>query len=161
MKSCCFTGHRHIQTKKEISVSLENEIKNLINNGITDFYAGGALGWDTICVLKILELRKIYSHIRLIMILPCSPAEQCGKWNETDKAIYYDIINSADNIELISDHYYEGCMKLRNQALIDRSDICLCYFNQNRLKSGTGQTVRMAIKKNIKVINLYKNKGGY
>ena len=48
-QTCCFTGHRHIPENEllQIQKRLESEIINLINQGVTEFRAGGALGFDT------------------------------------------------------------------------------------------------------------------
>lgn len=138
MKNCCFTGHRTLSIDdNSIGFELEKALLNLIDNGIENFYAGGALGWDTVCALKITELQKTYPHIKLILILPCPPEEQTNNWSETEKIIYYHIINSADSIEYVCEHYCNGCMKKRNQTLVNNADICLAYFNPKRIRSGT------------------------
>ena len=46
-------------------------------------------------------------------------------------------------------------MKERNQRLVDLADICICYYNENNSRSGTGQTVRMVQKKGIQLINIF------
>ncbi len=45
-------------------------------------------------------------------------------------------------------------MKIRNAKLIELADVCVCYYNLSQYASGTGQTVRMAQKKEIKIINI-------
>ncbi len=59
-------------------------------------------------------------------------------------------------VEVCSEHYYDGCMKVRNQRLVDLSDVCVCYYNESNKRSGTGQTVRMAERKHICIINILK-----
>ena len=50
-------------------------------------------------------------------------------------------------------------MKERNQKLVDLADtLCICYWNENDNRSGTGQTVRMAEKKGLIIKNLCKAK---
>lgn len=48
-------------------------------------------------------------------------------------------------------------MKIRNQRLVDLADICICNYNDKKSISDTGQTVRMAEKNGIKVVNMFKN----
>ena len=61
-------------------------------------------------------------------------------------------------MECVSQSYTKTCMKERNQRLIDLADVCVCWYDSvNRPHSGTGQTVRMAEKKGIRVINLLSN----
>lgn len=48
-------------------------------------------------------------------------------------------------------------MKARNARLVElASDYCICYWNPKNFRSGTGQTVRMAQKKGIEIINLFE-----
>lgn len=54
MKNISFTGHRMI-AKKHISHvlhQLQIILTLAVEAGYTDFYAGGAIGWDTYCVRK-------------------------------------------------------------------------------------------------------------
>lgn len=152
-KNVCFTGHRSVKVTNELMVRLNETLTDLIENGATDFYAGGALGWDSIAAEAVLKLRESYPHIKLHLVLPCSPEEQTYKWNDTQKVEYYNILKTADAVEYTSKHYYDGCMKVRNARLVELADCCVCYYD-NRSRSGTGQTVRMAKEKGIRIINL-------
>lgn len=160
MKSACFTGHRNISGDIiNLKQTLYNTLEKYITNyGLTDFYAGGALGWDTLAALTVIKLRSIYPHIRLHLILPCSNEEQTAKWSDKDKWIFYRILSSADHIEYTSQYYYKGCMKARNARLVECADICFCYWNTNNFHSGTAQTVNMARKKHIDIINFMHDK---
>lgn len=58
MKSCFFTGHRKIKITYKLYIKLINTLETLIEIGIVDFYAGGAIGFDSFanyvyCNLKI------------------------------------------------------------------------------------------------------------
>ncbi len=154
-KSCCFTGHRNIIVTPELELTLHNKIQELIMLGVTDFYAGGAVGWDMLCEKNVLSLREIFPHIRLNLILPCNEIFQTSSWSENLKKSYSEILRKADSVEYISYEYFKGCMKKRNQKLVDYSDYCICYYNPKKYISGTGQTVRMAQMKNIPVFNNY------
>ncbi len=155
MKKCCFTGHRKLKITQELKDSLNNTIESLINQDVTDFYAGGALGWDTLCEQTVIELRRKYPHIRLHLILPCSEKEQTAKWNNMQKTNFHQILTQADSIEYTSKDYFKGCMKKRNTRLVELCDCCICYYNTKKSTSGTAQTVRMAQKKGIYIIYLY------
>ena len=154
MRSICFTGHRDLscdieELKKRVYNALERAI---VNAGITEFYNGGAIGWDMLTAQEVLKLREKYPQIRLHMILPCSPESQSFKWTPKQKQIYFSILKQADSIEQIAHRYFDGCMKQRNACLIELSDCCFCYWNGN-LKSGTFQTIRMAQRKHIMIVN--------
>lgn len=156
MKNVCFTGHRKIDSGDlNLKLALDNAICGLYNKGATEFYCGGALGWDTLCANMVLYLKKRKAiPISLHLVLPCSPEYQTAKWSDADKRTFYSILEQADSVEYISDKYYDGCMKKRNQRLVDLADWCVCYYKDNNPRSGTGQTVRMAQSKGIEIINI-------
>lgn len=158
MQSACFTGHRNLTGDiRSLEERLYNVLeKAIINAGIIEFYAGAALGWDTLSSQVVLKLREVYPYIRLHLILPCSPYEQTAKWSEEQRVEYMRILSAADHVEKTSEHYYNGCMKVRNARLIELADCCFCFWNTKCQYSGTAQTVKMAQKKNIKIINLFK-----
>ena len=71
-KSVCFTGHRKIPAEQlnYITLNLKTLVIKLINDGFTDFYAGGALGFDALAAQTVLMLREYYPNIKLILVLP-------------------------------------------------------------------------------------------
>lgn len=157
-KSACFTGHRSISADiTELSKKLYALLERMIvEQGLTEFYSGGAIGFDTITALIILQLREKYSQIKIHLILPCPNEEQTINWTTDQISDFLYILSLADSVEYTSEHLYNGCMKVRNARLVEyASECCICYWNENRIRSGTGQTVRMARRKGIEVINLF------
>ncbi len=144
-----------MQNPRKVQNKLVKTLELLIKEGAENFYAGGAIGFDTIAADAVIRLRQIYPQIKLHLVLPCCEAEQTARWNDSQKSKYREIFIAADSIEYISKHYYNGCMKKRNARLIELSDCCVCYYNDKNSTSGTGQTVRMALNKKIRVINIY------
>ena len=155
MKSCFFTGHRNIKITDELSAKLTNELIKLIESGVSCFYAGGAVGWDMLCEKKVIELKKLYPHIKLHLLLPCPHKQQTEKWDKKQISEFYKLLKAADSSEILSNEYTEDCMKKRNLKLAESSEVALCYCNKNRRRSGTSQTVIMAEKRGVKIINLY------
>lgn len=149
----CFTGHRQITDFHETTKKLLKLLESLINQGAEDFYAGGALGFDTLCSLAVINLKYVHPQIRLNLILPCSNGEQTENWNEEQKATFRKILSEADSVEYTSEFYTKDCMKIRNARLVELSDGCICYYKE-RYVSGTGQTIRMAQKKGITIYNI-------
>lgn len=152
MKTCCFTGHRKLfeQDNIQLTKNLENEINNLISQGVTTFLSGGALGFDQMCASIIIDKKQLNPSIKLIFILPC--VEQDKFWTVNQKQIYKHLLSNADDIIYTSEIYTSNCMKMRNQELIQLSEVCLCALRNNH--SGTAQTVRLANRKGIPVINI-------
>lgn len=152
IKTCCFTGHRIIKVTPELVQRLRNTIVDLIERGVTDFYNGGAVGFDMLCAETVIALKGEYKDIKLHMLLPCPPEEHTHRWNKAQIAKYNEILKAADSVTVLSEHYTEECMKRRNERLVKLADCCICYCTNPR--SGTGQTVRMAKDKGITLINI-------
>ena len=151
IKTVCFTGHRDINKALApyIPSALKSEIKNLILLGATSVRAGGAMGFDTLAALCVLEQREALG-LRLELIFPCR--NQTRGWSERDINYYNHILKSCDSYRYISDVYTDGCMLERNRHLVNGSDVCVAYLTQNR--GGTLFTVNYARKNGVRVINL-------
>lgn len=149
--TCCFTGHRKITSNIFLlKYKLKKAIVSLIEKGVIYFGSGGAIGFDTLAALTVLELKKKYPQIKLIMILPCKNQEL--KWSEKDKKQYYNLLELCDKKTYVSEYYHRGCMHKRNRYLVDNSRYCIAYLNQNT--GGTYYTVNYAIDNHVQVINL-------
>lgn len=153
--NCCFTGHRLVKSTRNLENTIKKELKALIETGVTDFYSGGSYGWEAMCEMAVLKLRKKYPHIRLHLILPCPAVKHTAEWNVRQREIYYKIMHSADSVEIISEEYFDGCVKFRDMRLVETADRCFCYYNEKLIGGNTAQIVRMAVKKGIEVINVY------
>jgi uncharacterized phage-like protein YoqJ len=149
----CFTGHRDLGTKEEklaLWNSLRSELERLIEGGATVFRAGGAIGFDTVAALKVLELKERNPHIRLELILPCR--NQTEHWEATAVRTYQYILSLADSHRFLFDTYFEGCMLERDRHLVDGADVCVTYCNRSR--GGTAFTLTRAIRAGLEIINL-------
>lgn len=53
-RTCCFTGHRIIsaQVVPQLKAELAQTVTRLIDQGVTQFVTGGALGFDTMAAVK-------------------------------------------------------------------------------------------------------------
>ena len=148
----CFTGHRNIDSAHAqlIPTLLDQILRTLILNGASDFYAGGALGFDTVSAISILRLKKEFPHIKLNLILPCK--EQSQKWNESDRAIYDAILERSDSVEYACSHYTSYCMHERNRRLVDSAQLCVAFCEHSG--GGSAYTMGYALKNEKEVINL-------
>ncbi len=157
-KRCCFTGHRNVIVNTALKGRLWDSLCRLVEEyDVTDFYAGGAVGFDMLCERAVLALKKKYPQVKLHLILPCNPEKQTGKWHLEQRELFYEIMECADSCTVLSENYYPGCMKRRNEELVKNADYCICYYNPEDVSSGTGQTVRMCEKNGITVINIYES----
>ena len=150
--TCCFTGHRKLPEEKieSIIIRLNDEVDRLINQGVTDFMSGGALGFDQIAASLIVSKKELGKPVRLIFALPCKGQEKL--WTAEQKRLYHNLLAEADEIIYVSEEYTDGCMEKRNRFMVDHATYCVCA--QLHRFSGTSQTVRYAEEKALRVVNV-------
>ena len=153
-KICCLTGHRHFSAidVKKLYVRLKNVLTDLIvKEGFTDFRTGGAMGFDTLAALCILELKMKYPQIKLHVFVPCENQEKY--FPRIDKKVYRTVLERADATTLVNKQYSPGVMFARNRAMVKGSDVCVAFMS--RRAGGTKYTVDYAEKAGVKVIHLF------
>ena len=111
------------------------------------------LGFDMICAEIVLELKNKFNDIKLVAAVPCKT--QNLFWEEVDKLRYENILSKADITRCVFDKYNKYCMNERNYYMVKNSSILISYFNGS--KGGTYNTIKLAQKKGIEIINLYNN----
>lgn len=154
-KICCFTGHRNLPPSNsaemnELKEALRLAMLDALNTGHTHFIAGGATGFDMMASELVLLLKKDFPDLTLTIYVP--HPKQDASFSDTDKSRYRHMMEFADKAYMLSDHYYVGCMRDRNQKMVDRSDLCIAYVRKSR--SGAAQTMRMAEARGIPVIRI-------
>lgn len=151
--TCCFTGHRIIPDAVMPSLRgrLSSEICRLFREkGITDFCAGGAVGFDTAAAEAVIAVRASGLPVRLRLILPCKN-QSCG-WKESDRRRYDRIMSLCDSAEFVQGEYSRECMFIRNRRLCDAASVCICYLTGKT--GGTSYTVKYAASSGLEIINL-------
>lgn len=148
--SCCFTGHRKInaQDEENIKARLTEQIKRLIGFGVKRFICGGAIGFDMLAEICILEQKKLYPDIDLVLALPCK--SQAKYFNRYERQTYEFIKELADEVIYTSEEYNSQCMKMRNRFMVDNSGYCICYIRKRH--GGTYSTQLYARKQGLEVI---------
>ena len=152
-KGCCFTGHRHIPEDERaiLRERLLSCIQRLNEvNGVTNFYAGGCTGFDTLAAQTVLEYMEDHAEVRLIIVVPY--ADQSKGWSQEEKDEYERIRGAASDVVCLAGHYFNGCMQKRNRYMVDRSAVCVCYQTKN--DGGTASTVKYAKWRGVSVENL-------
>lgn len=158
-KSACFTGHRMVKgNPRALYDRLYSVLKDIVTErGVMDFYAGGAVGFDTIAAKCVLRLRDTdHANVKLHLVLPCSNEEQTQDWTAEQKFEFRCIQQRADSVEYTSQTHDRTCMGRRNARLVEHADtLCICYYDIAH-KSGTAQTVSLAMQKDLEIINLFE-----
>lgn len=146
--SCTFTGHRELV---DLDVALlDRVVKNLIKNGVNRFLCGMAHGFDLTAAESVLALKKEFPNVELVACVPCEG--QSNFFSAADKARYNRILLNSSEVIVLSDHYYQGCMHVRDRYMVDNSDMVVCYLRKK--SGGTYYTVKYAKDQGKKVIEL-------
>lgn len=162
-QTVCFTGHRSErmpmgEALEKLTNKLSKTIETAIQDGYDTFLFGGAYGWDRLAAETIIKKKALISfqnprYIRLIAVIPFE--EQAVRYSIRDHERYYSIMAKCDEVITLSTRYHRTCYAQRNQYMVDRSSRVICYWNGVYV-SGTAQTVRMAQRQNLDIINLYE-----
>lgn len=149
-KTVCFSGHRpeklpdngniSSQTVKALRSMLLNEIESSVKDGYTDYIVGMARGIDLWAGEMITELICKGEHLNLIAVFPYRGYEKCYKGYELWAS--NRILSHASEILYLNEQYYRGCMKERNEYMVDHSSRLIAVVDN--MRSGTGQTIRYA-----------------
>jgi uncharacterized phage-like protein YoqJ len=143
---CAFTGHR-VLTEEFDEKLLFDCIKNLIENGVDTFYCGMAVGFDLIAAQCVIDLKIDYPYLKLIACIPCEGQERY--FEEDEKTVYQEVLSKCSSVIVLSKKYYKGCMQVRDQYMVDNSDVLVAFLRCN--KGGTHYTVSYAEKKNKQI----------
>lgn len=152
---CCFTGHRPEKlgvTEKEVKKLLKQEITKAIENGYTTFISGMARGIDMWAAEIVLEERKSNADIKLICASPYNGFE--NRWSNDEKEKYRDIIEKADYVKYVCEHYSKQCFQIRNIYMVDRSSRVIAAYNG--ASGGTENTIAYSRQKQVEVINIFE-----
>ncbi len=148
-KTVCFTGHRNV-IHKNLDERLDEIVTTLAEEGFLYFGTGGAKGFDYLAAKSVLRVQKNFPEIKLIIVIPCS--DYYERWMNDDKSQYFDILKKAHKVKVMSDHYYRGCMQVRNKHLVENSSVCVDYLYKPC--GGTSFTVEYARKKGLTLVSV-------
>ena len=166
-KVCCFIGHRKIQKSPELKEKLLNTIENLITKeDVTKFFFGSKSQFDDYCYEIVSELKEKYPHIKRVYVR--SAYQHIPDWYEDSLLEHYEDTYFPKHMSNAGRASYVE----RNQEMINKSDFCIFYYNENYLpprrknskrdlfdyqpKSGTGVAYDYAVKKKVKIINVFE-----
>ncbi|MBA4348352.1 MAG: DUF1273 domain-containing protein [Clostridiales bacterium] len=158
--SCCFTGHRpdalpahgddSSEEMQQLLYCLGRAVEAAIEDGVTNFYVGGAQGFDTLAAEYVLRQRVLRPALSLRLALPGQ--NQSSGWNARDKARYQAILEEADEVWYAAELCSPESMRRRNRYLVDQAGRCIAYLR--RMRGGTLYTVNYALDSGIPVDNL-------
>ena len=177
----CFLGHRKITNAEQIKTRLIEIVSNLISNGVDTFLFGSRSDFDILCWEVVTDLQEQFPHLKRISynahhetaFTSKEERESCEKFFsqmakcEVHYADYEESVSSKKSINANKNAYI-----MRNQEMIDASDVCVFYFNKDYLppkrkapnkflpdyqpKSGTAIAFAYAMQKKKHIINIYE-----
>lgn len=158
-KTCCFTGHRDLPSKllPVIRRQTSEAIEKLISeNHVRYFGVGGAIGYDTLAAEVLFELKKIYPHIKVILVYPFEGFT--SRWSAEQKVAFAKRLPLYDKRVCVAKAASKESYLMRDRHLVDGSAYCIAYCT--RETGGTAYTLRYAKEQGIHIRNIAEEIGG-
>ena len=140
VKAVCFIGHRNVELKDDKVEKLRMIIENLIvKDNVQIFLFGSRSDFDYLCHLVVTELKEKYPNI----IRKCYTCRSETCTLESERVYWEEIYNHfrKEKVTLLGveeevEHktkYTSGKASYveRNQAMINDSDYCVFYYDEN------------------------------
>lgn len=157
--TCCFIGHRKVETTDALEQALNIIITHLISIGIENFIFGDHSVFNDLCYNIVTKLKIAYLQICRIKYRKDYPDANEYTMQFLIKGFEYCII--PNGVEKSGKAAYIK----RNQAMICHSDYCIFYYSENykphsnshnaSRKSGTKLAFDYAKAKHKNILNVY------
>lgn len=126
MNSCFFIGHRDVN--ESLLPKLKETIEYLIlEENVRHFYIGGYGGFDHVAAHAVIEAKKQYTDITLMLVLPYHPAERPIETPYGFDGTYY-----PEGMEKVPRRY---AIVQANKIMVNTSDWLVCYVRHGASNS--------------------------
>ena len=145
---CCFTGHRPEKLNAlecDVKRWLEEQIDQAIADGFVTFISGCAMGVDIWAGQIVMEKKKKNPALHLIAATPWPGFSR--RWSDDWQQQYSDLLQGADLVVPVCNHYHRGVFQQRNEWMVDRSNRVIAYYNGS--PGGTRNTIEYAGRKGV------------
>ena len=166
LHTCCFFGHRKVPNAVEIKNKVYKEVENLIaKKDVCIFLFGSKSEFDDLCHEVVTELKGKYPHIKRVYVR--SAFQHIPDWYEESLLKHYEDTYFPEHMENAGRASYVE----RNQEMINKSDFCVVYYDENyapprrrnskrdlidyQPKSGAKVAYDLAVKKKKEIINIH------
>lgn len=139
-KICSFFGHRNVVVTEELKEKVKDIIEDLIvNQSVFIFLFGSRSNFDYLCHLVVTELKERYPEIKRISYTcrseTCTLESERAHWEEIYSHFRKEKVTLL-GVEEEVEHktkYTSGRASYveRNQAMINDSDYCVFYYEEN------------------------------
>lgn len=153
-RSVAFTGHRSLPSnkKEEIKGKVSEQIRSLYSMGYRYFFCGMAIGFDMLAAEEVIKLKAELKELRIIAVVPYRGQNE--RWSDFAKQTYNNILQNVDDVEILSETYFNGCFLRRNDFMLSHSSALIAFYDGTP-KGGTFYTIRNARRMDMKVSNVY------
>lgn len=94
------------------------------------------------------------SHPGMVLTAAIPFRGQAGRFKPHDRRCYDELIEKADEVIVLSEHYYPRCFLDRDEFMVCNAAQIIAYYD-GRERGGTYYTIRKAREMGISVTNLY------
>ena len=152
--TACFTGHRPERLPADLSylrMALDAAMEGAIRMGYVHYISGMSRGFDLLAADAVVRARAKHPEIRLECALPC--IDQTRLWKkDAELAEYQRLLDAADTVSCLQKEYTAGCMHERNKYMVEHAAAVIAWYDGG--PGGTADTVRLAQKAGLRVLNL-------
>jgi len=160
----CFIGHRTVNNAEEIKFKLRETVLMLIEKGADTFLFGSKSEFNSLCWECVTELKTEYPHLKRVYVRAAYPVISASYKEYLLEG--YEETYFPQKIEKAGRSAYVE----RNFEMIDKSDICVFYYDEDyvppqkppksrfdisrKTNSGTKTAYNYALSKKKEIINL-------
>ena len=145
-----FTGHRTYDGER--NDALTAAVRRAYCDGYRIFLTGMALGFDMAAGECVSALKREFSDIRLVCVIPFAGQER--SFGIDGRSRYSRLVAAADEVVVLADGYYPRAYHVRNDYLVDNASSVIAYFDGSA--GGTGYTVHRAVQSGLRVDNIWR-----
>ena len=152
MHKTAFIGHRNL-LPKDIEQRLTIAVQNQIDSGCKNFIIGTHGEFDKMATSVCKSLKKNNTEIKIEVVVTnlnqIKSNDDC--FTPQDKEI------ELTTFEIEEVHFKRQIID-SNKQMIDSCDTLICYVSPHSFTNGSSKVLKYAIKKGLKIINLYEEK---
>ena len=152
-KRICFIGHSKAYCDYN---KLKKVVENEIINGCNFFTMGTHGDFDRLALAVCKNLRKKYCNIKIEVVLTSlNQIKKIVYKDEFGKDEYFPFNDVKTTIYEIENVFYKRKIIESNYKMIDNCKTLICFVNKNQSYGGAIKAYKYAIKKGLKIINLF------
>ncbi len=149
-KACCFIGHRRVKNQAALGNELFELIKKLIETESFGKFIFGSRGeFNDLCCQALRKAKESYPEINRVYIRAEYPII-----NDDYRRYLSQFCDDTYYPERIVDAGRAAYVE-RNFEMIDKSELCVFYFDAKNPSRGTRTAYEYAVKKDKRMINLF------